>query len=111
MSRPLMKTSELRKRVEIYLTPAERELAHAKAVEVGLSLSSLCREAVLSRRIAQAPTVSAQRWAELARTASNLNQIAKRINAGTVSGVSPELIAHLLAQVQALRRELLGAAA
>jgi hypothetical protein len=110
MARPLKRTIELRQRAEIYLTPAERQLAQAKADEAGLTLSSFVRESLLSRRIAQAPTVSAQRWSELARTASNLNQLTRHLNNGTANGVPPELITRLLDEVQALRRELLGGA-
>jgi hypothetical protein len=108
MARPLKRITDLRRRSEIYLTPAEHELARAKAEEAGLTLSSFVREAVLSRRIAQAPTISAQRWAELARTVANLNQITRHLNSGTANGVPPELITRLMDEVQALRRELLG---
>lgn len=110
MSRPLKRSADLRQRAEIYLTPAERDLAQAKADEAGLTLSSFARESLLSRRIAQAPTVSAQRWAELSRTAANLNQLTRHLNNGTANGVSHELIVRLLGEVQALRRELLGGA-
>ena len=108
MARPLKRITDLRIRSEIYLTPAERELAQAKAEEAGLTLSSFIRESLLSRRIAKAPTVSAQRWSELARTTANLNQLARHLNNGTANGVPPELITRLLNEVQALRRELLG---
>jgi len=70
MSRPLKRSNELRQRAEIYLSPAERELAQAKADEAGLTLSSFARESLLSRRIAQAPTVSAQRQRRSARVDS-----------------------------------------
>jgi hypothetical protein len=108
MARPLKRTHELRQRLDCYLSPTERELVAAKAEEAGLAVSAFVREAVLSRRIAQPPTVSAQRWAELARVCANLNQVTRHLNAGTANGVPPEVVARLLAEVQALRRELLG---
>ena len=109
MGRPLKRTSELRKRPHCYLSSDGRMLVEAKAIEAGLSVSSFVRGAVLSRRIMKAPIVSAQQWTELGRVCSNLNQLARHLNAGTANGVPPELIGRLYAQVQEVRRALLGA--
>lgn len=108
MARPLKRTHELRQRLDCYLSPTERALVAAKAEEAGLSVSAFVRESVLSRRISQPPTVSAQRWSELARVGANLNQLLRHLNAGSAQGVPPELIHRLMAEVQAARRELLG---
>ena len=108
MARPLKRQIELRQRLDIYLSPDERSMAAAKAIEAGLPLSAYVREAVLARRVMQAPAVSAQRWAELARTCANLNQLTRHINAGTLPTMPLEIIARLLTEVQAVRRELLG---
>ena len=108
MARPLKRSNELRQRIDLYLSPAERDLADARAGEAGLSLSAFVRETLFARRISQAPTVSAQRWGELARVCANLNQLARHLNAGTASGVPPEMITKLHEEIQAVRRELLG---
>lgn len=108
MARPLHRSADLRKRLDCYLSRTERALVEAKAAEVGLPVSVFIRESVLAKRIVQAPTVSAARWAELARACANLNQLLRHLNSGTAQGVQPELVSHLLTEVQAVRRELLG---
>lgn len=110
MARPLLKSSALRTKVDCYFSPAERTNLQAKASQVGLGLSAFIREVALGKPIKALPTINAERWSELARTAANLNQIAHHLNEGRIHGIDASLIAELLEQVQALRRELVGVA-
>ena len=104
--RPLKRSTELRHRVSLYLSAAERQLAEDKASDAGLSLASFLRQAALARRLTAIPLVSAARWAELAHTTANLNQLLRHLNTGTAPFVSPALVKKLLDEVQALRHEL-----
>lgn len=52
-----------------------------RAAETGMSVSSFIRQSALSSTVRAAPTVSIRQWSELAPLASNLNQIAHRLNA------------------------------
>jgi hypothetical protein len=110
MARPLLKSSALRTKVDCYFSPDERSHLQAKASQVGLGLSAFIREAALGKPIKALPAVNAERWGELARVAANLNQIARHLNEGRAHGVDASLISELLAQVQALRQELIGVA-
>lgn len=110
MARPLLKSSALRTKVDCYFSPAERTHLQAKASQVGLGLSAFIREVALGKPIKALPTINAECWGELARVAANLNQIAHHLNEGRAHGVDSSVIAELLEQVQALRRELVGAA-
>lgn len=47
-----------------------------------MSVSSFIRQSALSATVRAAPAVSIRQWSELAPLASNLNQIAHRLNAG-----------------------------
>jgi hypothetical protein len=105
----MLKFSELRTRVDCYFSPAERDKLQANASLAGLGLSSFIREAALGNVIKVLPTVNAERWGELARTTANLNQLVHRINEGSLHGVDAALLIGLLEEVQALRRELIGA--
>lgn len=109
MPRPMLKFSELRTRVDCYFSPAERDQLQSKASLAGLGLSSFIREASLGKSIKVLPTVNAERWGELARTTANLNQLVHHINEGSLHGVDVSLLINLLEEVQALRRELIGA--
>jgi hypothetical protein len=106
----LLPRHALREKFEIYLNAGERDLVREQARLAGLSLSSFVRRAALRQKLAPLPTDGAARWASLSRACSNLNQIARRLNAGTASGVDPAVIEAVAEEVQALRRELLGGA-
>lgn len=108
MPRPLMKSCELRTRIECYFSATEKTLLETRAKQAGLALSSYIREIALGKSIKVLPTINAERWAELARTTSNLNQLLHHLNTGTACEIEEGLVETLLEQVQSLRRELLG---
>ena len=109
MPRPLLKSSELRAKVDCYFSQSERTQLSTKAKLSGLALSTYIREAALGNPINVLPTINAERWGELARTTANLNQLVHHINDGSAHGVDVELIFKLLKEIQALRSELIGA--
>lgn len=55
------------------------------------------------------PEVNRLAWADLARTAGNLNQAMKAFHEGRLRGVDPVVLEELFAQVHGLRRALIGA--
>ena len=108
MPRPLVKSCELRARVDCYFNSSERVLLNARATQAGLALSTYIRESALGKSIKVLPTINAERWAELARTTSNLNQLLHHLNEGRIHEVNSALLVALLEQVQSLRQELIG---
>lgn len=119
MSRPLLSPQQLKTTASTYLSPAERTQVQAKADAAHLSLAAFLRRAALGQRVHAVPTGNAAKWAELARTTSALSNLAKHANAeakrqreggGAVVliDVPPDLLERLRAEVEALRRELLG---
>ncbi|MBE1427214.1 hypothetical protein H4684_003904 [Desulfomicrobium macestii] len=97
-------------RVSVYLTPAE--LSELDQRRGGMERSEWLRRAGLAKRLAPAiPAVNREAWAALARTAANLNQIARSMNAaGQLRDADlVGILAELHGQVQALRSDLVGA--
>ena len=66
----------------IRLSQRELNSIRERAAEAGLSISEFIRQAALSSAVRTSPKVSIKQWSALAPLASNLNQIAKRLNAG-----------------------------
>lgn len=111
--------SEKRQRgapVSLRFLDDERAIAKARAREAGLSLAAYGRAAMLGDagiRARRAPTVNAvllaQAIAALNKTGSNLNQIARVLNAGHAAGSAETLRAlDELRAVLALFREATG---
>lgn len=111
MGRPLYLKQSLRTKIDCYLTPAEREVVAEKSQAAHLPISAFMRQAALGQRVHSVPTGNAERWAELATLAANLNQLTHHANAGQDIGVPASLLEGLHREVQALRRELLGGVA
>ena len=108
--RAKLPTEDLRVRtIGVRVSAAELAVIQAKAAQVGLPLAQWLRSAALSRVILRplVPEVNRQAYAELARLAANLNQIARAVHAGhsiTASG----LLEAVQQQIHLLRKELLG---
>jgi len=109
MSRPLLRTNELRRRVDCYFNKLELEQLQSKARESGLPLSAYIRRASLGSKIHALPPINAIAWHELSHTTANLNQIAKHLNSGLAYGIEPKLIEKLANEVRQLRLDLVGA--
>lgn len=109
MPRHLYPKDRLRdKRLDVYLSSSELAAIQAKAAEAGLRLAEFVRAAALDMKVCAVSEVNAARWAELAPTCSNLNQLAKHANEGRVVNIPPELLLELHEHVQSLRLALLG---
>lgn len=109
MGRPLLRSRELRERIDCYFSSIELDSIRPLAREAGLPLSAFIRRATLGTPIQVLPKANAELWQELSHTTANLNQIARHLNSGLAVGVPPELIADLQLQVSQLRLELVGA--
>lgn len=105
--RPLLPQEKIRRRLDLYLTDEERTAAQAKASQARMPLAVYCRSAILGHQVKTLPPLRAEAYAELARVAANLNQLAKAANQGKVVDVSGDLLIEIYEQVQALRQELL----
>jgi hypothetical protein len=108
-------------RIDLRVTPAQRDAMHAAARDAGLSVAALiCRQTLGNEgpRTRRKPTVDvvvlAQLLAQIGRIGSNLNQIAHRLNEYDFAG-EPELLAMrtehraILAQHQAVYDAILAA--
>lgn len=103
----------------VRLTDAEVAEVKGHADVSGISASELIRRRVLGQRLPKgsAPEINRAAWADLARTAGNLNQLTHHLNiqnlkggeAMVESGEVKNLVRTLVDQVQKVRLELLGA--
>ncbi len=109
MSRPLLKNSEIRQRIDCYFSSEELNSIRSRAKEAGLPLSTFIRKSSLGAQIHVMPTANAELWHSLSHTAANLNQIAKHLNSGLAHGVDIGTITNLDEQVRLLRLQLAGA--
>lgn len=79
-----------------------RGAAHRK------KLGQVLRDAALGRTTVVVPQVNQTCWEELARTLSNLNQLAYHLNSGRIPEDVRPLLRTLLKEVRDLRAELHG---
>lgn len=96
--------------VSTRVSDSELAVLRAKAVQMGMKPADWLRQAALSRRLPSAPVPEINRieYAELARLASNLNQLTKAANQGKNVIVNDDLLTKVLAEVGTLRLALLG---
>jgi hypothetical protein len=97
--------------IGVRVSPAEYEALKAKASRMGMTPAQFLREAALSRRLPQPPVpqVNREQYAELARLASNLNQLVRLSNSGRPVTVDDSLLRMLADEVGRLRLALIGA--
>ena len=108
--RPKVAPENVRRSVSVRLNGFEWASICRKADAAGVTPTAWMRRASLSREPLRAvvPAVNRDAYAELARLAANLNQLARAAHEGRVS-LSPSLFDLLREIVQALRLEMLGA--
>ena len=85
MARPPLRPEERKddRLPNLRVTSAERALIEERAAAAGLTLVEYCRRAIFKSRIApRRGTVDQALLVELNRVGVNLNQIARRVNAG-----------------------------
>ena len=82
-----------------------------KAEAMGMTPAQWLREAALTRRLPSppVPTINREEYAELARLAGNLNQLARLSNSGEPVVVADSLLAEMIDEVRRLRLGLIGA--
>ena len=109
MPRPLKASRELRHRFDLYLDECEIDQIRANAQAARLPMSTFVRQVALRQQIELPPSAgNLARWRELAPLASNLNQIARACNTGSLpEGICPA-VNELAEQVRLLRLELMG---
>ena len=104
-------------RFSVYVSAAERAAITEKAARLGMTAPQYLRECALRQRIPAppVPAVNLQKYAELARLAANINQLAHAANTqqkGLFSGgvkVDSDLLEQVRAAVAALRLDLVKA--
>ena len=100
--------------IGVRVNTAEWNRLQIRAQLMGLTLAEWLRTAGLSRKLPAPPVPEANRsaYAELARLAVNLNQIARTVNEGQINGgpvaVSSHLLSSLRQEVVSLQKALLG---
>ena len=96
--------------IGVRVSPAELDALTAKAQQMGMSPAHWLREAALSRRLPSppVPAINREEYADLARLAANLNQLARAANEGQVVALNDGLMQRLITEVSRLRLGLLG---
>jgi hypothetical protein len=105
--------------IKVRVSSEERLALEERARAARLPLSLLVRNAALGLEIVPAaptaPEINIEKYGELARLAGNLNQVTHHLNAGHIVATEREKLdlldrlSMILANVQNLRRDLLGA--
>ncbi len=67
-------------RLSVFMTEAEADEIERRAKLVGMRTPAYLREAGLDRLPPTVPELNREAWTQLARAASNLNQIARNLN-------------------------------
>lgn len=96
--------------IGVRVSPSEFETLRNKAAQMSMTPAQFLRNAALTRRLPAppVPAINIEQYAELARLAANLNQLARHANVGRVVNVNTELLESTAAEVQRLRLALLG---
>jgi hypothetical protein len=97
--------------IGVRVAPAELIALKAKAEQMGVTPAQWLRQAALSRRLPSppVPAINREEYANLARLAGNLNQLAKAANESRIVTVNDDLIKNLINEVRQLRLKLLDA--
>ena len=97
--------------IGVRVSPSEYVALKVKAEALSVTPAQWLRQAALSRRLPSppVPAINREEYANLARLAANLNQLAKAANEGRNVVVNDGLMQRLTAEVNRLRLSLLGA--
>lgn len=103
--RPPLSPVDRRQERAIYLSQRELDAVKLRAAETGLPVPEFMRQALSSGTIVASPTVAITQWSKLAPLASNINQIAARLNSKSDDLVSQADL-DSLADLDVLLREI-----
>jgi hypothetical protein len=109
--RPKSEPGTVRARtIGVRVNPSESALLDSKAAAMGITAGDFLRQAGLTRRLPSSPVpaINRQEYADLARLASNLNQLAHQANSGAPVAVNDALLHQVAGEVRRLRQALLG---
>lgn len=97
--------------IGVRVSALEYDALRQKAAQMGMTPAQWLREAALSRRLPSlpVPAINREHYAELARLAGNLNQLARLANEGRAVTIASALLQRLTAEVSRLRLALIGA--
>ena len=97
--------------IGVRVSAEEYAALRAKAEQMGMTPAHWLRDAALSRRLPSppVPAINLDQYAELARLAANLNQLARAANEGRPVTVDAALLQRLAGEVGRLRLALIGA--
>lgn len=96
--------------IGVRVSNSEYAQLREKARQLGITPAQWLREAALSRRLPPppVPAINREHYAELARLAANLNQLARAANESRAVSVSPPLLESLMKEIKQLRFALIG---
>jgi hypothetical protein len=96
--------------IGVRVSASEYDTLRAKAAQMHMTPAQWLREAALTRRLPSPPVAAINRlqYAELARLAANLNQLAHLANEGGHVTVGDGLLARVASETRRLRQALLG---
>ena len=99
-----------RSTIGVRVSAAEYAALRTRAAEMGLTPAQFLRHTALTRRLPRppVPAVNRDEYAKLGRLAGNLNRLVHRANQGQHVILTDPLVKLLLAELNDLRRALLG---
>ena len=99
-----------RSTIGVRVSAAESATLRTRAADLGLTPAQFLRHTALTRRLPRPPVPAVNRaeYAKLGRLAGNLNQLVRRANLGQNVILTDPLVKLLLAELNDLRRALLG---
>ena len=99
-----------RSTIGVRVSAAEYDTLRTRAEQMGMTPAQFLRHAALTRRLPSppVPAVNREQYANLARLATNLNQLTRRANEGKPVILTPPFVKLLRTEINRLRQALLG---
>jgi hypothetical protein len=94
-------------RVILRISPADKDQIRLRANAYGYSLTDFLLEGGLRGKIQPVLSINLQQWHQLSGLVSNLNQLVRHCNEGTVSPELQPTLAGIQQEVVAIRHDLI----